>query len=278
AYVLAMARVHLILVMAAGAGRGAFQGGEAGGRFASADVWERMARVTAQLYGVYVALANRAGVEGAVTFTGGSVIVGPDGSVLARGQEEGEAVVEATLDPEEVRRARTPYANIRDDDPRLTMRLLARLEEDAWARPRARGWRRWWRGSSARRSRTPVRPEWCFSTTAPRKRASPRSGVALRWARSACSVSRPHPQTPWGRSSRRRRAPCAAHPTPARPSCTGSSGGCWPSSATRCWPTRPTRPPCCSPRRCRRSRSSRSATCTPARSNSWPGPGAHRPR
>jgi len=131
AYVLAMARVHLILVMAAAAGRGVFQGGEAGGRFASADVWERMARVTAQLYGVYVALANRAGVEGAVTFTGGSVVVGPDGGVLARGPEEGEAVLEVTLDPEEVRRARTPYAHLRDDDPRLTMRLLARLVEEA---------------------------------------------------------------------------------------------------------------------------------------------------
>jgi len=131
AYVLAMARVHLIVVMAAAAGRGVFQGGEAGGRFASADVWERMARVTAQLYGVYVALANRAGVEGAVTFTGGSVVVGPDGSVLARGPEEGEAVLEVTLDPEEVRRARTPYAHLRDDDPRLTMRLLARLVEGA---------------------------------------------------------------------------------------------------------------------------------------------------
>lgn len=130
AYVLAMARVHLILVMAAGAGRGVFQGGEAGGRFASADVWERMARVTAQLYGVYVALANRAGVEGAVTFTGGSLVVGPDGSVLARGPEEGEAVLEVALDPEEVRRARTPYAHARDDDPRLTLRLLARLVEE----------------------------------------------------------------------------------------------------------------------------------------------------
>jgi len=129
AYVLAAARVHLIVVMAAAAGRGVFQGGEAGGRFASADVWERMARVTAQLYGVYVVLANRTGVEGAVTFTGGSLIVGPDGGVLARGPEEGEALLEATLDPEEVRRARTPYAHARDDDPRLTMRLLQRVVE-----------------------------------------------------------------------------------------------------------------------------------------------------
>lgn len=130
AYLLAMARVQLLLVMAAAPGRGVFQGGEAGGRFASADVWERMARVTAQLYGIYVALANRVGVEGAVTFAGGSVIVGPDGSVLARAPEEGEVVLDATLDPDEVRRARTPYSHLRDEDLRLTSRLLARLVEE----------------------------------------------------------------------------------------------------------------------------------------------------
>src|SRR5690606_40679914 len=64
-----------------------------------------------------------------ISFTGGSLIVGPDGGVLARGPEEGEALLEATLDPEEVRRARTPYAHARDDDPRLTMRLLQRVVE-----------------------------------------------------------------------------------------------------------------------------------------------------
>ncbi|HEX7089751.1 MAG TPA: nitrilase-related carbon-nitrogen hydrolase [Longimicrobiales bacterium] len=127
AYVLAMSGIHLLLVQAAAPGRGVAEGGEAGGRFASWDVWERIVRVTAQLYGIYVALANRAGVEGAVTFAGGSLIAGPDGSVLARGPEEGEAVLEAELDADEVRRARTPGAHLRDDDPRLTLRLLARL-------------------------------------------------------------------------------------------------------------------------------------------------------
>ena len=77
-YALAAAGIDALLVLAAGPGRGAWEGGEHGD-FASADGWERIARATAHLYGIYVALANRAGVEGAVTFAGGSVIVDPAG-------------------------------------------------------------------------------------------------------------------------------------------------------------------------------------------------------
>jgi predicted amidohydrolase len=129
AYVLAVSGIHLLLVQAAAPGRGVVEGGEAGGRFASWDVWERIVRVTAQLYGIYVALANRVGVEGAVTFAGGSTIAGPDGSILARAPEEGEAVLEVELDADEVRRARMPGAHLRDEDPHLTLRLLSRVVE-----------------------------------------------------------------------------------------------------------------------------------------------------
>jgi NAD+ synthase (glutamine-hydrolysing) len=144
AYVLASRGVDLLLVQAAAPGRGVWQGGEpaahpgdepggpgglpvAGqGRFASAAVWERIARVTAQLYGVYVALCNRVGVEGGVTFAGGSLIAGPDGSVLARAGDADEAVITAELSRTALLRARQPYAHARDDDPALVVRELAR--------------------------------------------------------------------------------------------------------------------------------------------------------
>jgi predicted amidohydrolase len=59
------------------------RGGEHGS-FGSADIWDRMVRTTAQLCGIYVVLVNRVGVEGGVTFAGGSVVAAPDGEVLAR--------------------------------------------------------------------------------------------------------------------------------------------------------------------------------------------------
>jgi predicted amidohydrolase len=126
-YVLATTGIDALLVMAAAPGRGVWEGGEQGRRFGSADVWERIARTTAQLYGVYVALANRTGVEGAVTFAGGSLIAGPDGSVMARADEESDALLEVELRASELERARRPYAHGRDDDARLIMRELGRL-------------------------------------------------------------------------------------------------------------------------------------------------------
>lgn len=60
--------------------------------------------------GVYMLYANHAGVEGSVTFLGGSCIVGPDGRDLARAGAN-EAVIAADLDAGAVARAqaRLPY-------------------------------------------------------------------------------------------------------------------------------------------------------------------------
>lgn len=126
-YLLASQGIQLLLVLAAAPGRGVWDGGERGGRFASWDAWRRIARSTAQLYGIYVGLANRIGVEGGVTFAGGSLIVGPTGAILATAPEADEAVIEVELSLDEVARARRPFAHARDDDPRFTARELNRL-------------------------------------------------------------------------------------------------------------------------------------------------------
>lgn len=128
AYILAARGVDLLLVQAAAPGRGAWAGGATGGRFASADVWERIARTTAQLYGIYVALANRTGAEGGVVFAGGSLVVAPTGEVLAAAGAD-EALLDAELSLEEVARARRPYAHARDEDLHFMMRELARAAE-----------------------------------------------------------------------------------------------------------------------------------------------------
>ena len=128
AYLLAMQGIHVLLVMAAAPGRGALTGGEEGAFYASSDSWERIARTTAQLYGIYVAVCNRVGVEGGVTFAGESLVVGPDAQVLARaGVEPQRLDVAFALD--EVTRARRPYAHLRDDDTRLVVAELQRIAE-----------------------------------------------------------------------------------------------------------------------------------------------------
>lgn len=130
AYLHAMQGMHALLVMAAAPGRGAMAGGESGGFFASSDSWERIARTTAQLYGVYVAVCNRCGVEGGVTFAGESIVVAPDASVVARAGVEDQRL-DVTLDFAEIARARSPYAHLRDDDTRLVLNELERISQHA---------------------------------------------------------------------------------------------------------------------------------------------------
>jgi predicted amidohydrolase len=126
AYLHAVQGVHALLVMAAAPGRGAWDGGEENAFFASSDSWERIARAYAQLYGVYVIVCNRCGVEGGVTFAGESLIVGPDSSVIARaGIDEELLRVELTLAA--IQAARTPYAHVRDEDALLAIRELQRI-------------------------------------------------------------------------------------------------------------------------------------------------------
>lgn len=129
AYLLAVQDVRLLVVLAAAPGRGVWDGGEGGGRFASADAWHRIVRATAQLYGIYVVLANRIGVEDGLTFAGGSRIVAPDGAVLAAAPAADEAVIGADLSLEALASARRPYDHSRDEDPHLTLRELRRAIE-----------------------------------------------------------------------------------------------------------------------------------------------------
>jgi predicted amidohydrolase len=129
-YLLAASGANLIVAQAAAAGRGAWEGGAEGGRFASWKAWESLAVAAATAYAVYVVVANRVGVEGSAVFAGGSLIVGPDGSVLARGDDLHKDRVTADLSLDAVSRARRPYSHARDEDPRLILRELARIVEE----------------------------------------------------------------------------------------------------------------------------------------------------
>lgn len=126
-YLAALAGAAVLIVPAAAPGRGVLEGEPEGPLFSSALAWYELARVSARTHGIYVVLANRVGVENGVTFAGGSMVVGPDGTVLAAAPDDGTARIDVTLDPAEIARARRPYAHIRDEDPRILVDGVARL-------------------------------------------------------------------------------------------------------------------------------------------------------
>lgn len=132
AYLLALQGVELILVLAAAVGRGrpGHPTSDHAPLFASMDHWELLARTTAIHNGVYVALANRVGVEDGLTFGGGSLVVDPAGEVIARAPQGGEARLEVTLERDEIRRARHPFSHLRDEDPALVRDALDRILRD----------------------------------------------------------------------------------------------------------------------------------------------------
>jgi predicted amidohydrolase len=122
-WALAARGVNLLCVAAAAPGRSVREPSDGRGMFGSWDSWERMARMTSEVYGMYVAVANRIGVEGGVTFAGGSLLTGPDGAVLARSGSD-ETLLECVLSFDEVARARRPWSHSRDDDRRIVMRAI----------------------------------------------------------------------------------------------------------------------------------------------------------
>ncbi len=68
---------------------------------------------------MYVVFANQVGGRGRLRFNGGAAIYEPEGRAIARGGDEGEAVVVADLEPRELGRVRERHAMLRDRQPDL---------------------------------------------------------------------------------------------------------------------------------------------------------------
>jgi N-carbamoylputrescine amidase len=89
--------------------------------------WDLNLRFYALTYGLPVAMANRVGAEGDLTFWGGSRIVDPFGRTLAIAEDRREALVHAQLDFAEVRRARYRLPTVRDANLPLVHREIERI-------------------------------------------------------------------------------------------------------------------------------------------------------
>lgn len=81
---------------------------------AQLDAWVTMQRSHAIANGVYVAVANRVGVEEGTEFWGNSFVCGPDGTVIARMDDKTEGVLLADVDDSQVEFVRREWPFLRD--------------------------------------------------------------------------------------------------------------------------------------------------------------------
>jgi NAD+ synthase (glutamine-hydrolysing) len=102
--ILALGGAELIVVVSASPARGFGVG--TGGKPENLERWEHLAPAAAVEHGVFVAVAQLVGSEGGKLFPGGSLAVGPNGRILARGPLLEEGVTLAALDASAIDRAR----------------------------------------------------------------------------------------------------------------------------------------------------------------------------
>ena len=75
----------------------------------------------------YLALVNRAGPDGGLSFAGRSFVVAPDGSIVAQSSSDGDDLLVANLELEAIDRARQVWPFLRDRRPEIYDDLLLGL-------------------------------------------------------------------------------------------------------------------------------------------------------
>lgn len=123
AWLLAQQGAEVIFVLSNGPTRGAKPGREV----TSVAVWRELLQTTAQFQTTWMVYVNRAGCEDGLTFGGGSLVLDPFGRVAAEAPALDEAFEVVDLKSEVLRRARTAYPLLRDENLELVDRKLARL-------------------------------------------------------------------------------------------------------------------------------------------------------
>jgi len=97
----------IVFIVSASPARGLWPREEEGSVPANLKRWERLARDIAEEHGVFVALVNLVGTEGGKTFSGGSIICGPQGDIRARAPLWDETIMTISVDPHDLTRARS---------------------------------------------------------------------------------------------------------------------------------------------------------------------------
>ncbi len=123
AWLLAQEGAEVVIVASSGPSRGARprQG------VTSIRVWQELLRVTARFQTAWVVYVNRVGFEDGLNFGGGSMVLDPFGRTAAELGPVDTGWTVAELDGEVLRRARTAYPLLRDENLELVRRELDRV-------------------------------------------------------------------------------------------------------------------------------------------------------
>jgi NAD+ synthase (glutamine-hydrolysing) len=114
-YLYAAAGATIVLAPSASPGRGV----------GTAESCRLMNRFYASYLTLYVVYVNRVGHEDGIAFWGGSEIVAPDGTVVARAAEFDEDLLVGEIDPELVARERARNPLLRDEREDIVLRNIA---------------------------------------------------------------------------------------------------------------------------------------------------------
>lgn len=120
AYLYAIRGAQVLLYPSASPGRGVAEGGDLG----TAESCRLMDRFYASYLTMYVVFANRVGQEDGIGFWGGSEVVAPDGTVVARAPEFEPDLLLAEIDPALAARERARNPLLRDERHDVVLRHL----------------------------------------------------------------------------------------------------------------------------------------------------------
>ncbi|MCP3978453.1 MAG: hypothetical protein GY716_03845 [bacterium] len=125
AWLLAHQGAAVIFVPANGPTRGT----KPGRGVTSVGVWQQLLQVTAQFQTTFLVYVNRSGCEDGLSFGGGSMVVDPFGRTVATLPPLEDALKVVELKASVLRRARTAYPLLRDDDVELVAREVERIRQ-----------------------------------------------------------------------------------------------------------------------------------------------------
>lgn len=93
-------------------------------------LWRDITRFYASIFECYVVFVNRVGVEGELSFWGGSHVVDPHGRIVTEAPRDEESLLVADIDLPEVRRRRRDTPLIKESRLAVLIRELNRLAEE----------------------------------------------------------------------------------------------------------------------------------------------------
>jgi predicted amidohydrolase len=104
--------------------------GGLGSTYSSSIGWERVGQFYSSIYGCYVVLVNRVGMEEGINFFGNSMIFDPFGNVIEKCLFNEEEVRISEIDMKQVKALRKMLPTMRDEDIHFTIRQLSKISDD----------------------------------------------------------------------------------------------------------------------------------------------------